>query len=32
MRYDSGATQKMKEKVREAMTEHFTESGDGAQV
>jgi hypothetical protein len=32
MPYDSGATQKVKEKMREAMTRHFTESGDGAQV
>jgi len=32
MRYDSGATQKVKEKMREAMLEHFTGSGDGTQV
>jgi hypothetical protein len=32
MRYDSGATQKVKEKMREAMTRHFTESRDEAQA
>jgi hypothetical protein len=32
MRCDSDATQKVKEKMREAMTGHFTESGEGAQV
>jgi hypothetical protein len=32
MRCDSGATQKVKEKMREAMTRHFTGAGETAQA